>query len=41
MPFEVTWVTLEIIISKVNQRKTNITHMGNLKKMIEKNLHIK
>ena len=42
MPFEVTWMDLEIIIlNEVSQRKTNITHMCNLKKKIEKNLYIK
>ena len=39
MPFAATWLDLEIIIlSEVRQRKTNITDMRNLIKMIQQNL---
>ena len=31
MPFAATWLDLIIILSEVNQTKTNITYMWNLK----------
>ena len=42
MPFAATWMYLEIIIlGEVSQRKTNITYIWNLKKMIQINLFTK